>query len=58
MTSKKKKKKKIIAIIVLKKKNHSNYCITTQKLPVLKQGIKTINTEFIQTHTLSRLSLI
>ena len=32
--------------------------IIAQKLPILKQGVKTINTEFIRTRALSQLSLI
>ena len=32
--------------------------IITQKLPILKQGVKTINAEFIRTRALSQLSFI
>ena len=35
-----------------------NYRIIAQKLPLLKQGVKTINDEFIQTHALSQLSVV
>ena len=40
------------------KKNFYNYCIIAQKLPLLKQGVNTINDEFIQTHALSQLSVV
>ena len=35
-----------------------NYRIIAQKLPILKQGVKTINAEFIRTGALSQLSFI
>ena len=35
-----------------------NYPVIAQKLPMLKQSAKTINTEFILTSTLSQLSFV
>ena len=35
-----------------------NYYIIAQKLLILKQGLKTINAKFIQTHALSQLSFV
>ena len=40
------------------KKNLYNYRIIAQKLPLLKQGVNTINDEFIQTHAVSQLSVV
>ena len=35
-----------------------NYSVIAQKLPLLKQGLKTINAEFIRTRALSQLSFV
>ena len=35
-----------------------NYRVTAQKLPMLKQGMKTINAEFIRTCELSQLFFV
>ena len=39
-------------------KNLYNYCIKAQKLPLLKQGVKTINFEFIWTRALCQLFFV